>query len=350
MKQYTKPFFITVFLIAMSIFMLIFRKYEQESILSYPVINREEADALIAGKQLIPTYADLLYYQEQPLPFMDDLNTFLIPTDASSYITNAISCAENGDIYLIPKETGVSEAAASGELAAFSVYIANDSSYYETSVLFIPSAVLTFQTENFESENAYGHMYFYMPADDEIGMYSFKSSEAKLSYEITDARLPQIYRNYTLKLTKMGVQNKMNLANLRKDDDWELDSLLDFPDQILQFYEDWNDFCINMGKSQYIVHYQPIEFYLDGQYMGKYLLRVPLDAKQLNYAEGAFFTEETAPANTFDDSEIDVLQNLFDNMIADASIHLECYFWMEEKNNIQVTHVIPRRFIKYITD
>lgn len=350
MKQYTKPFFITVFFVAISILMLLFRKYERDSILTYPVINLSEAAALTSGKQLITTPCNLLYYQEQPLPFIRDSNIFLIPTNTSEYFINTISCTESGDIYFVPKESEELENITDTESSDFFVYIINDSSYFETFVSFIPSAILTFQTNAFENENAYGSMNFYMPDDDEVGMYSFKSSEAKLSYETISGLLPQADRNYTLKLTKMGEQNKLNLANLRKDDDWELDSLFNCPNQILQFYEEWNDFCINTGQEQFMVHYQIIDFYLDEQYMGKYLLRIPLDMKQLGHTEGAFITEEAAFTNAPDNFEMNVLDNLLDNTIIDPSIHLEYYFWMDKKNNNPTIHVIPRRFIKYTMD
>lgn len=350
MKQYTKPFFITVFFVAISIFMLLFRKYEHDSILTYPVVNPTEVAALTSGKQLITTPCNLLYYQEQPLPFIRDSNIFLIPTNTSEYFINTISCTENGDIYFVPKEPEQSENTIDTESSDFFVYIINDASYFETSVSFVPSAILFFQTNAFENENAYGYMNFYMPDDGEIGMYSFKSSEAKLSYETTYGLLPQADRNYTLTLTKMGEQNNLNLANLRKDDDWELDSLFNCPDQIFQFYEEWNNFCSNIGQEQFMVHYQTIDFYLDEQYMGSYLLRIPLDIKQLDHAEGAFITEETAFMNAPDNFEMNVLHNLLANTIIDPSIRLEYYFWMDTKNNNPTIHVIPRRFTKYTMD
>ncbi|MCM1124805.1 MAG: hypothetical protein NC416_19695 [Eubacterium sp.] len=333
MKRDVRPFFMTAFLAALSVFMLVFQSEEHDSGV---VIDRTEADTLTAGKQLLSVSEDLLYYQGQQIPYIRDANTFLIPADVSADLADRISSSGNAEVYFVPKETP----------SDFWVYIVEESAYYETSVSFIPSAVLTFRTEAFESENAYGNMDFYMPDDDEIGMYSFKSSEAKLSYEKSDAGLPRTYRNYVLKLTKKGEQNKLNLANLRKDDDWELDSLFDCSDQILQFYEGWNALCTDMGKERFMIRYQMIEFYIDEQYMGRYLLRVPLDEKQLNHAEGVFLTEETAPADTFDDAETDAWQNLLDHTIEDSSLRLECYFWMEETQDGTTTHVLPRRFIK----
>lgn len=347
MKQHIKPFFMTVFLAALGIFMLLFQKYERDSLLSYPILNQSEISALIAGKQPAATPHDLLYYQDQPLLFIQDLNTFFIPVNSSENFTSALRCTGNGDIYFIPNNNESPENPAGSGSYSFHVYVIDDSSYFETTVSFIPTAILTFRTESFEHENAYGHMDFYMPDDQEIGMYSYKSSEAKLSYETVNGLLPQAERNYTLKMTKNGEQNKLNLANLRKDDDWELDSLLGCPDQILEFYKGWNDFCSSAGQEQFMVHYQTIDFYLDEQYMGVYLLRIPLDMKQLTSVEGSFITEETYLMNPFDAYETDTLHDLLESTITDSSLCLEYYFWMDEKNEAAILHAIPRRFTKY---
>lgn len=343
MKRYAKPLMMVVFLLMLGIVLIFAKRQERDSVLGCPVINEDEAIGLVDGKQSMETPSDLLYYQEQRLPFLKDYNAFLIPTESSVWnIAGALGCMDYGQIYLVPTDAQALADIAKADFPVFSVYVVNDASYYEVFIGYASAAILTFQTEAFENENAYGSMNLYTPVDREIGMYSFKTSDAKLSYEITDGLTQRTERNYRLELTKGGMPNKLNLADLRKDDDWELDSLFGSADQILQFFAEWNDYCARLGEERFALHYRVVDFYLDGRHMGNYLLRVPMDGKQLTFVAGSFLME-AEPREALYMQEIEDLRN---QTVKDSSLYLEYYFWEEEKDDLAIVYAIPRRFTK----
>lgn len=334
MKAYRKPCLMGVFLLLLGILLFISQKLEQKVALGCLLIDWEDAELLLEGKQLMETPEDLLLYQGQPLPFQKESNVFFIPTDAAGNGSGgSLECSDYGQIFLV--------SAYDQESMVFFVYVVNDNAYYETTAQFTHGIIMSFYTEAFENENAYGKMNLYTPVDKEINTYSYKSSEAKLSYETVNGLTLESERNYTLKLLKNGRQNKMNLAGLRKDDDWELDFLSENMEEILQFYEEWNQFCINSGEERFLLYYEIVDFYLDGQFAGNYLLRVPMDEKQLSNAGGNFIDIKVKNAAYYEECE-----NLRNRIITNPALDLEYYYWREKKDNHIVYYAIPRRFVK----
>lgn len=338
MKQYMKPFFILTFLLMLGTVLVISHYRENNTLLGVSVMNYEELTPVISGKKVTDTPSDLLLYQSQPLPYWQDTNTFLLPVLHSDEAFGSLTTSNYGKIYLFPDN----------ESSGFTAYVVNDREYYETSVIFTSSIVLTFQTEAFENETAYGIMNLYTPLDSELGTYSFKKSDAKLSYELSDQLLPSFERNYELKLTQnsngISTPHKMNLADLRKDDDWELDPLMEFSDQILEFYSLWNEFCKASGQERFTVSFETVDFYLDGQYMGPYLLRVPLDDKQLDYVDGLWVTETDLDTILYS-SEI---QGFLEDALSVSPLYLEYYYRVEISENVPVVYALPRKLKKGI--
>ena len=88
-----------------------------------------------------------------------------------------------------------------------------------------------------------------------------------------------------------------------------------------------------------LLHFQAVDFYLDGQYMGDYLLRALVDGKR--FASGDIFTgREYKDALYY--PEIEALRS---RIITDPMLELEYYFWKEE--GTAAVYAIPRRFVKY---
>ncbi len=340
MKRHVKLFFLFSFTIALCIIFIFSRSQQHNSIFGCPVITEKEAASMLDGKSLIDATSDLLCFQEQLIPYRSDLNTFLIPVTALGTVAGNISYIGEGTIYFILEGNWESERVYNGEIP-LSVYIIDHASYIKTSVTLTTSTILDFQTSEFENSNAYGEMKLYTPVDQEINMYSYKHSEAKLSYEEVEGMCSPQERNYRLKLFKNGVKNKMNLAGLQKDDDWELDPLMGYSPQILQFYEEWNNFCIDRNEERFIVRYQVVELYIDGRFMGDYLLRVPLDNKQQNL-QGAWITEANNRSAIYSAQ----IQEMYNKAFPDSALRMEYYFWQEENDG--ALYAIPRRFSRIV--
>ena len=337
MKQHIKFFLLFLYLIALFIILGIFGRHERNCIMGYPIISEDEISFITAGKNVINAQPNDIYFQEQPIPYVSDLNTFLIPVATLGTFTGNISCVK-GQIYFVLEENQDWNEIYEGK-DSISLYIINNSFYIKTYVAFTSFTVLTFQTDAFENGNAYGEMKLYTPLDGEINMYSYKYSEAKISYDEAKSMLSPKERNYELKLFKNGVENKINLAGLRKDDDWELDSLVNYPSEILQFYEEWNSFCTERNEKRFKIQYQIVKLYMDEQFMGDYLLRVPIDNKQLKDFQGTWITNADMESAIYSQQ----IQELFNTIIRNADIGLECYFWQENEDSL---YAIPRRFSK----
>lgn len=185
MRRHRKALAIVLFLLALGSSVAFFREAENNHFLGCPLVSREEMEVFINEKQPMEIPEDLLSYQGQPIPFRKDSNLFLIPAEIPQ--EGKLGCMGYGQIYLI--------AADSQDFSSFPVYVVNGSSYFETAVEFTSAAIMEFQTDAFERENAYGTMKLYTPVDDEIDTYSFKSSEAKLSYEVENGLTPKRERN-----------------------------------------------------------------------------------------------------------------------------------------------------------
>lgn len=336
MKPYSKPFFMFIFLLMLGSVLVISHYQERNTLLGNPIISHQKLDSVLSGKQGAATPSDLLLYQNQSLPYRQDTNTFLLPVLNPNKASGSLTTNNYGKIYLFANE----------DSSGFTTYVINDTQYYEAHVIFTSAIILTFQTEAFENETAYGVMNLYTPNDSEIGTYSFKNSDAKLSYKIDEQLIPSYERNYELKLTQEAegkdIQHKMSLANLRKDDDWDLDPLLGFSDQILQFYNLWNTYCVTSGQERFAISFETVEFYLDEQYMGAYLLRVPIDDKQLNNADGFWLTEADSDAALYHQE----IQSFLDSTVSGSPLYLECYYRQEKSENSSVIYVLPRRFKK----
>ena len=337
MKHYMKPFCMLIFLLILGAVLAVSHYEENNTMLESPIVSRQELDSILSGKQMAVTPTDLLLYQSQPLPYRQDSNTYLLPVLNSDKASGSLDACNYGKIYLLPDDN-----------SNFTAYVVNDTEYYETYLILTSSVIMTFRTESFENKTSYGVMNLYTPQDSEIGTYSFKSSDAKLSYETYDQLLFSPERNYELKIMQKvdgkDIQHNMNLAGLRNDDDWELDPLMGYSDEILQFYELWNAYCMDSGLERFTVSYQTVEFYLDEQYMGPYLLRVPIDDKQLNYTDGLWMTEADASDALYSQE----IQSFLDRTIYGLPLRLECYYRQEESEISSVIYAFPRRFRKII--
>ena len=340
MKQHIKFFLFCSLILILGIVFGVSQRQESNSIMGCSVITEKEVVALISGKSLIDTPSDLLCLQEQALPYRSDLNTFLVPVTAWREEAGNITCGDYEHIYFVLEENQELDEVWRDK-TPLSAYIIDDSFYIKTFVIFTSSIILTFQTNEFENGNAYGEVKLYTPDDDEINMYSYKHSEAKLSYEDSDGLLPSQERNYTLKLFKNGAENKMRLAGLRKDDDWELNPLLGCSASILQFYDEWNAFCLAEGDKRFTMQYQIVELYLDGQFMGEYLLQVPIDNKQLQDFQGIWLDETDINSAIYGSK----IQELFHNVITDTSLYLDCSFW-QEKSDGDTLYAIPKKIFR----
>lgn len=341
MKRQTNVFlFLLLFLLA--IILTAAGNTENNNVLGCRVVTPDKINKLIGTKQPAAIPDDLLLYQNQNLPYIEESNTFFIPHHAMSEEWQGVLSSEGYGTVLIEKNDSLSSInTAVAESLQFHVYIINDSSYFETFVAFTASTILTFQTESFEHGNAYGTMNCYNPYDTEINKYSFKTSDAKLSYEIQDSITPIADRCYELKLRKNNQPNKMSLCGLRKDDDWELVSQLDNPEQIQRFYENWNTFCENENEAGYTIYFSEVDFYLDGQFQGKYLLKVPMDEKQLGTSVNTIFSEKLRWKNASYGKEIsNILKETFD----DSSLLLECYMLKESDGSSPTA--IPKSFYR----
>lgn len=343
MKWSKKPFIMVALTMVLTAAFFIYRKQEHNSVFGCPVVNQEKVDKLIAGKQRIETPGNLLLYQYQELPFRKEDNTFLVPGMGTFDKFGGNLSSRGGEkIYLKKADALETEGSEDAGSSSYAVYIMHDAVYYETFIRITPSTVLTFYTDTFESENAYGELTLYMPEDEEIGTYSVKSSEATLSYEVKDGLSTVENRNYTFELSKNGLQHKMSLAGLRKDDDWELDALPENAEQILLFFQKWNAFCASSGEERFMVSYQVVEFYMDEQYMGRCLLRVPLDEKQIE-RRGGYFLPEAPPEESVYSKEI---SQLLSETVTDVSLRLEYLFWQEKHDGKNIVYAMPRRFQK----
>ncbi|MCM1135929.1 MAG: hypothetical protein NC400_10185 [Clostridium sp.] len=340
MKRHVKLFSLLSFVVILCVIFAISKNQEHNRIFGCPVITEDQAVSMLAEKNPIDAAPELLYFQEQLIPYRSDLNTFLLPVADFGTAAGNISCAGGRTIYFVLEENWELDKVCN-DASPLSVYIIDNTSYIETSITLTTSTILTFQTSEFENSNAYGEMKLYTPADKEINMYSYKHSEAKLSYEELEGMLPPQERNYKLKLFKNGIKNKMNLAGLSKDDDWELDSLLNYTPQILQFYEEWNNFCIDKNEERFIVQFQIIELYIDGQFMGDYLLRVPFDNKRQNI-QGTWLTDANKESAIYSSQ----IQEIYNEIIPDSILHMEYYF-LQEKNN-DALYAIPRKFSRLV--
>ncbi|MDE7018573.1 MAG: hypothetical protein K2P65_13585 [Lachnospiraceae bacterium] len=344
MKWFRKPLMIFAFAIALSIVFIFYKRQEHNNVFGCPVVNQDKVERLIAGKQRVETPSNLLLYQYQELPFQKENNTFLVPgVGTLEMFKGNISSRNGAKVYLKQMSGQGAEGTAGENFPNYAVYVLHEDLYYETCIQVTPSIILAFYTDTFEKEHAYGKMVLYTPKDHEIGTYSVKSSEAKLSYDVNQEGIStKENRNYTLELYKDGMQHKMNLAGLRKDDDWELDALPENEEQILLFFQRWNEFCATEGEKRFTVNYQVIEFYMDDQHMGNYLLRVPLDEKQIDIHGGYFLLEEALEESLYSAR----ISALLSGTITDPTLHLEYLFWQEKQDGDSVVYALPRRFQK----
>ena len=346
MKKHIKALFLILFSFSLALIMFTFYVQEKNSLLNCSIISQTTLEHFLEGKAAATVPSNLLNYEAQSLPYRRDINSFLIPYNTSNFLDGTLSCSNLGDIYF-PESEALSiylSEGISALQASIPIYVINSSTYYETNIYFSNSTILTFDTNAFEHENAYGKVSLYTPNDSEIGTYSSKSSEAKLSYDALNKFSLKEDRNYSLKLLKEGEKNDLKLANLRKDDDWELDSLLGASEDILQFYSSWNNFCSAIGEERFSIHYQIVDFYLDDCYVGPYLLRVPIDDKQLKDSDGIWLND----INYEDTIYGEQIRTFLNNNIFDSSIYLEYYFREEEHDNQLITYAVPRRFTRII--
>lgn len=339
MKHHTKPFFLVFFFLALVLTVLLSDGQERNSMFGNPVISIDELEELIAEKEMTEVPVDLFSYEEQALPYIADTNTFLLPIEKPTERVGILKAGNYGSVYVLACEerNDLNE--------SYPIYVINETSCIASNIAITNTAVMTFETEEFENENAYGTLQLFMPKDNEIGTYSYKTSSAKLSYDISNGIVTSKERNYSLKLVteyKDGatVPNKLNLAGLRKDDDWELDSLHGCANEILDFYWQWNQFCISSGQERFQILYQNVDFYLDGVYAGPYLLRVPIDDKQLNGVEGNWILNSDISTTIYGDQ----INKLLNEAITESTLSLECYFREEKKEEDYVIYAIPRRF------
>lgn len=343
MRSGLKQRLLWVFVVLLFLSLILFKKYEYERVLGCDLITQGDLAGLVKGKKAMALPEDLLRYQGQPVPYHHDLNVFYISQRGGKEgWDGSISAGSYGTVYLLAHELWDSSQQAVAGQHMFEAVVIGEDVWYKTAVIFTDKIMLEFKTEEFENGNAYGEVYCYNPYDTEIGAYSFKTGEGKLKYE-TSYMVLQEERNYTLKILKNGKKKDLSLAGMRNDDDWELDSLNNNKAEILQFYQRWNDFCESIHEERLMVHGEMVDFYLDENYMGEYLLRVPMDDKKLQ-TEGIWREDTSDWSNMMYGEEIQVLYN---QLGLDECFELECYVREEVHDDEQsVVFAIPRRIIK----
>lgn len=307
-----KPLFIGIFLILLLVTLLYSFMQERNSRYGAPVVRGQDLDRLIQDKVLTATPKDLISFQGQALPFIQADNVFLLPTMKADPKTGVLDAGQYGQLYLCEDSRE--------EEAAETIYVMGEDWYYQTKIIGNPLPVLLFETEEFENRNAYGKMQLFDPSDTEINAYSFKTSDAKLSFTAEEEILSSKERNYSLDLYKEkdGVyeQKKIKLAGMRKDDDWCLDCVFDNLEEAVAFLEKWNEMCLQKNAEKLMMQYRIVDFYLDNQYLGMYILREPKDDKALELKD-SIWLQEADPNDTVFGEEI---REIFGSTITDESL------------------------------
>ena len=302
---------------------------ESNNFLGCKIVSSARIEQLISHKSSKAVSSDLLMYGAQALPYQEDSNIFIIPYTEDTPLQSSLS-SNYGKIYLSPLAED-----------NYAIYVINSDTYFEAKLTVSGSAIMLFNSTTFENHRFYGTMHLYMPNDSEIDGYSCKTSDAVLSYDPSLGLTTTTDRSYSLKLRKNGDKNKLKLANLRKDDDWELDSLLECDNQIFSFLQNWNAFCHNINKTEFLIYYQPVEFILNGNYMGTFLLRVPMDDKQLENFSGTFLSNADESSALFYSD----INSLYQNSISDTSLQLSYYLWETTDGSL---YCIPNRFYRIV--
>lgn len=287
-----------VFLSVLMLFgcLIVFQNLNDTSFASLNEVSAKRAEKI--QKNLRKTYQtdfSCLLCNDIRVPFDDDSNTFYVPLDKESgeWETLLFSSGQpeysilfTEDIMQLDKQ----EAIAGGRKISLVVY--NENTWAQYFVVFTGLPIIDLATaEGFYSENITGNAVFY---NTDFTKHGVISSEYNAHIRGNTSRMyPK--KGYKLNLTKHTasgtvVNNKKSLFGMRKDDDWILYAMYNDETKLRDklSIDVWNSFGAKAvdKKSTYGTNLTYVEIVADNRYCGMYGLMEPVDAKQLESADG----------------------------------------------------------------
>lgn len=237
-----------------------------------------------------------LLCNEVRVPFDDSSNTFYVPVNMESSQWEALEFTSGQPEYNIVFGEDITENNKKNVIAdgkRFELIVYDNKNWTSYGVVFTGLPMIDLATKEgiYAAEELTGKAVFY---DTDFAVHGAKESEFDGHIRGNTSRMfPK--KGYKLNLISVDSQgqrkqNKMSLFGLRKDDDWILYAMYNDDSKIRDALsmEVWD----RMGaaneeeNSYYGTRMTYVEVVADNQYCGLYGLMEPIDAKQLNLAEG----------------------------------------------------------------
>lgn len=205
------------------------------------------------------------------------------------------------------------------------------SSYMKYNVIFTTLPVIMMMADGFEEENVQGMVYLWDPYDEETG--GSRAVSMRGAWHVRGAS-SQAYakKSYKLSLREENGENKnADFLGLGADDDWILNPMnMDdtrMKDKLAM--EIWNSIADTGGWNYPASKGEYVEFILNGEYRGLYLLQRRIDRKYLNLHDEILFKGK----NTWiADTVMDAYEIIYSPMNLASTYEAMTWIWGNAEN------------------
>lgn len=270
-------------------------------------ITRWVDNSMVCGVQIIPTeklmdlaegmehievaenIEELICFDGQIVPYNKKSNTFYVSQNADTFIFdgNFSVLGDNCNIYIEKDSCLENKSKAIREGHTFKLWIIDEQAYTTVNLIFTGLPILNLQMkQELSEEETPCHLMLYNPYDEEVNLYSIKTSESLLKEKIASGTL-------SLKLYNKDYSDgkKLNLLSIGKHSSWKLYPITEKdrnPVGVMLSAYVWNAICEGEDKIKLQRDFGMVEVFLNGEYLGLYCMAPKINETYLDLAEGDY--------------------------------------------------------------
>lgn len=246
--------------------LLVYIYINNDNVCGVPRKNLTDINSLVASKEEVKGYFDVLKFEDKPIPYDSADNTLYVYQDLNSTQWQGSITAEVGDIYFLDNKDFDNKSQYISKNQHSKLYLVGTDSYEIFDVCFSGMPLINICEERDYVEIFYSDKSKII-AKEMVGNIQVRGGRSK---------------GYEKSSFKLTLKEKQSLLNMRCDDDWILNALYDDLGLIHNAlsYEMWNQISKdNNVKFDNTVNMEFVELLVNGEYRGVYGLTERIDAK-----------------------------------------------------------------------